>query len=108
MNEKSLDELVSMNWHAELNETEDGVVITIPALDDFAVHATTAEDAWTDYLDALRSHLSGYRSVQKIIPVPFKMEQAAGENEEPVEKDASHSAFGIDFRTGVRYETAGS
>ena len=102
-----LDDLVSMNWQPEIDETNDGVVITIPALDDFALHADNPDEAWADYLDALKSHLSGYLTVNKTVPVPFRIEVAASSSERAAEAMGSN-AFGIDVRTGMRYEPAGS
>ena len=105
---KTADELVSMNWQPEISETEDGVVITIPALDDFALHADNPDEAWADYLDALKSHLSGYLAVNKTVPVPFRMEQAAASDARIATAAMGSNAFGIDVRTGMRYETTSS
>ncbi len=104
---KGLEEYMSMNWHPDADETEDGFVITVPALEDFAVHGDTEEEAWADYPDALRSHLAGYIAVDRVVPVPFKIAQMAGEPDS-VENGDPVNAFGVDVRTGLRYETAGS
>lgn len=109
---KGLDEYMSTNWHPDADETEDGFVITVPALEDFAVHGDTEKEAWADYPDALRSHLAGYIAVDKVVPVPFKIAQTAGEpksvaNAEFVKGFGVVNAFGVDVRTGLRYETAG-
>ena len=63
---KSLDELMAMNWHPEGNGTNDGYVITVPALDDFAVHGDTEDEAWADYLDGLRgeANVVGFQKAQ--------------------------------------------
>lgn len=104
---KGLDEYMSMNWHPDGNEKEDGFVITVPALEDFAVHGDGYEEAWADYPDALRSHLAGYITVGKIVPVPFGITQMAGEPAH-VENGDPINAFGVDVRTGLRYEMTGS
>lgn len=108
MKKLTIDQLMTMNWHPEGEETEDGYTITIVALDDFAVHADDEEEAWGDYLDALRSHLQGYLSVNKIVPIPFRIDQVAGAEPRPAAADPSQNVFGIDVRTGIRYETAGN
>lgn len=69
---KSLDDLMAINWHPEGKQTDDGYVITVPALDDFAVHAGNSDEAWGDYLEALHSDLAGYSEVNKVVPTPFK------------------------------------
>ena len=104
---KGLDELMSMNWHPKGNETEDGYVITVPALDDFAVHGNTEDEAWADYLEALQSHLAGYLEVNKQVPVPFTIEQEAPTTDELVPDD-SRNALAFEARIGVKYEMAGS
>lgn len=100
---KILDELMSINWHPECSDTDDGVIITVPALDDFGVCADVEDEAWADYPDALRSHLAGYVTVNKIVPVPFKIEVAEGGGE--VEDGQSRNVFGFDAHTGMKYET---
>lgn len=69
---KSLDKLIATNWHPEGKQADDGYVITVPALDDFAVHAGSSDEAWGDYLEALHSDLAGYSGVNKVVPTPFK------------------------------------
>jgi hypothetical protein len=108
MMNNEIEGLMSMNWQPEISETDDGVVITIPALDDFALHSDNPDEAWADYLDALKSHLSGYLTVNKTVPVPFRIEQAPANGDENAAAVEGSNAFGIDVRTGARYEMAGS
>ena len=108
MKKATVDQLMGMNWHPEGMEAEDGYTITIPALDDFAVHGAGEKEAWGDYPDALRSHLQGYLNLKKVVPIPFRIDQVVGAEPNLTAEGPSQNVFGIDTRTGLRYETAGS
>ena len=71
MQQYDIEELMALDWIAELAPDPDGgVVLMVHGLDDFAVCGTSADDVLAQYEDALRSHLGGYLATGKVVPVP--------------------------------------
>ena len=66
----TIDECVALPWRPIIQADPDGgVVLTVEALDDFAVYGATEAEVRSTWTEALRSHLDGYLRVGKAIPV---------------------------------------
>lgn len=72
MNNPNIDGVMSYPWQPKIASTPSGgfVLTVFPPLVDFELYAKTREELEADWRDALRSHLAGYISTNKIIPIP--------------------------------------
>lgn len=71
MPQHDIEELMALEWNQEINnDPEGGFVLTVHSLDDFAVFGNSRKEVLEQFEDALRSHLSGYLAVGKIVPAP--------------------------------------
>lgn len=71
MQNYDIKQLMTLDWHAEIDQDPDGgFVMTVQGLDDFAVFGRSRAEVRKQFKDALRSHLEGYLAVGKVIAVP--------------------------------------
>jgi len=71
MREMTLDDYVNWQWvpHVEA-DGRGGFRLTLDRLNDFDVFGATEEEVYAEWKSALRSHLTGYLNVGKVVPIP--------------------------------------
>lgn len=67
----TLDEYIKLPWLPHTERCQDGSYrLVVAGLHDFELFASTEQQLLDEWMTALRSHLSGYLAVNKIIPIP--------------------------------------